>query len=444
MPEIQYPLDTTGFAASNLIADEQHTLTDVNSASYRIIIPQFAPFYLDNLSIKLVDPLGNETLLHEDVEYYPCLPYIGAIRSIGKMLYGGISISTNTVNGILKITYQTLGGEWTADSDAVLVRLAEMVYNPRTTVWDIVTNRPNQFPPINHDQNMDYIYGHGELIDAINNIATMVLGSPNPDVNIIRHLVNLNNPHGVTKAQLGISNVQDIDTATDVEVINKVEADKHITLRQLLQFPLTDPAIIDLISQHIVDISNPHNVTKAQIGLGNVPNLPLAGDLEVTNRDPVEKFVTLRQLINSPLTDPAVLQALNDHLTNTSNPHAVTKGQIGLNLVKNIDTATDEDISTRAEVDKHITLRQLLQFPLTDPNIIASIGQHFLDTSNPHGVTKAQVGLGNVPNLPLATDQEVFLKEELDKLITLKQLVAAIRDNNPPILTPSLYYLSNH
>ena len=36
--------------------------------------------------------------------------YLGGTRSIGKALYGGISIIDTLVNGYIEIDYQTLGG----------------------------------------------------------------------------------------------------------------------------------------------------------------------------------------------------------------------------------------------------------------------------------------------------------------------------------------------
>lgn len=214
-----YPLDTTGLSLSNKIVNEPHTFTEVNNSRYRIIIPNFAPFYLDNLSVSHEGPGGVITPMAENQHYMPTLPYIGAARSIGKMLYGGISFNTDFPNGTLRVTYQTIGGEWTANYNYVLERLATMAYNPRTTVWDVVTDKPSAFPPINHDQNLDYVYGHLELITAINGIATQILTRPAPD-----------------KIVVGLGNVQNLPMASDAEVLSAAPVEKYITLRQLVMF----------------------------------------------------------------------------------------------------------------------------------------------------------------------------------------------------------------
>lgn len=305
---VTYPFDPTGLAASNIIVDEIHTLTEVNAQQYRILIPEFAPFYLGNFQLKHVDTNGQTTLLSEDIDYTFCLPYIGATRSIGQMLYGAVTINDSITNGLIKITYRTLGGDWTADAALVLEALAEYVYNPRITVWDIVTNKPTMFPPINHDQSMDYVMGHQDLINAINAVAAQIGQGPSPTTPIIQHLLDTSNPHETTKDQVGLGNVQNLEMATDLEVDNLMPVDKYFTLRQLLLLGIAgqDP---NLLAEHTGNFNNPHQVNKLQVGLGYVENLALATDQEVTDHLHVEKYVVLRQVLNLIETmAPIILQ----------------------------------------------------------------------------------------------------------------------------------------
>ena len=294
---VTYPFDPTGLAPGNIIVDEIHTLTEINAQQYRILIPEFAPFYLGNFQIKHTDTQGQTRILNEQVDYTLCLPYIGATRSIGQMLYGGITINDSIINGILKITYRTLGGDWTADASYVLNALAEYVYNPRITVWDIVTDKPTMFPPINHDQLLDYVYGHQDLIDSINGLANTVATGPNPTMPIVLHLIDESNPHQTTKDQVGLGQVANLPLATDEEVDTLEPVDKYFTLRQLLLLGIAgqDP---NLLAQHIGDHSNPHHTNKTQVGLGFVENLQLATDQEVDAYLYSEKYITLRQVLN--------------------------------------------------------------------------------------------------------------------------------------------------
>lgn len=173
-----YVLDITGTLLANKIVDEPHTLTEINSTTYDILVPDFAPFYLDNLALKHVADNGTVTPLSQGIHYNVCLPYAAATRSIGKPIYGGLSINDKPLNGHIQVTYQTLGGDWTADKAFVLTRLYESIHNPRTAYWDTITNIQDLFPPINHNQNFDYVFGHQELIDAVNDLIAAVQARP--------------------------------------------------------------------------------------------------------------------------------------------------------------------------------------------------------------------------------------------------------------------------
>ena len=77
----------------------------------------------------------------------------------------------------------------------------------------------------------------------------------------------------------------------------------------------------------------------------------------------------------------AQMSAVATHVSDTNNPHGVTKAQVGLSNVDNVKQA-----------------------PYT----------HVSDKANPHGVTKAQVGLGNVDNTsdankPVSTAQQTAI-----------------------------------
>lgn len=112
------------------------------------------------------------------------------------------------------------------------------------------------------------------------------------------------------------------------------------------------------LTAHIQNKNNPHNVTKQQVGLGNVTNV-----------------------------EQASKQDFQHHLDNHNNPHSVTKAQVGLGNVMNVEQASKTDF------DAHATNR-----------------------NNPHSVTKHQVGLGNVDNVRQASYESVeALKREFQE-----------------------------
>ncbi|MED1679389.1 hypothetical protein P4V04_23250, partial [Bacillus subtilis] len=65
------------------------------------------------------------------------------------------------------------------------------------------------------------------------------------------------------------------------------------------------------LKSHTENTENPHQVTKKQVGLGNVEDVQQASK---------EEF--------------------DSHIKNNSNPHKVTKGQVGLDKVLNVEQAS--------------------------------------------------------------------------------------------------------
>lgn len=234
MPNVSYPEDRTGISPLNKVSREPHVLTEINAATYRIIIPTFAPFYLDNFELIWKDGLGVEHTLRRDIDYILTLPYVSASQVLQKMIYVGIAINTILTEGMLYISYQTLGGDSTADAAVVRESLYNLTQNPRVTSWDILANKPEQFPPSDHDHPFDDLVGADKIVEAINLIPEAIAAGPDPENNVIKHLTDMNNPHGVTKAQVGLPDVVNLPVATDAEVAALAEVNKYVTLKQVV------------------------------------------------------------------------------------------------------------------------------------------------------------------------------------------------------------------
>jgi len=99
--------------------------------------------------------------------------------------------------------------------------------------------------------------------------------------------------------------------------------------------------------------------------------------------------------------------SLDSHTGNTSNPHSVTKSQVGLG---NADNTSD--------ANKPVSTAQ--QTALNLKADASTLSAHTGNTSNPHTVTKAQVGLGNADNTsdlakPISTATSAALSQKVDK-----------------------------
>lgn len=142
---------------------------------------------------------------------------------------------------------------------------------------------------------------------------------------VISHSNNNSNPHNVTKEQIGLSNAD-----------NTSDEDKPISI--LTQKALDEKADKALLKAHIEDKNNPHGVNKAQLGLSNVDNT-----------SDMNKPISYQALTEFE----AVKTSIREHNLNNNNPHKLTKAQLGLS---NVDNTSDEDkpvsSAVRAELDK--------------------------------------------------------------------------------------------
>lgn len=215
----EYVFDQTGVLPANLITDEQHVLTDLNYRDQFFIIPEKAPFFTNNLTVELITQVDRRVLTN-GVDYSLVLPNMSATRSIGLALYGGIMFHNRFMDGIIYIDYQTIGGIWTSGRTNAINALAQNLYNPRTIYWDQVSGITDQFPPINHDQSLDSITGLENLLTSIDSIANSILNRTDTNVT---HLLDFDNPHGVTKDQLGLDKVPNYPVA---DITQTLEGDR--------------------------------------------------------------------------------------------------------------------------------------------------------------------------------------------------------------------------
>ncbi len=108
-------------------------------------------------------------------------------------------------------------------------------------------------------------------------------------------------------------------------------------------------------NSHVANKSNPHGVTKEQIGLGNVPNVA------TNNQTPTYTVPgTLTALVSGETVTTAfgkLARAVSDlisHLGNKNNPHGITKAQIGLGSVP--DVSTNDQTPTYSDTTTLATL----------------------------------------------------------------------------------------
>ena len=205
--------------------------------------------------------------------------------------------------------------------------------------------------------------------EAINEVKTLITSS---GTDLSNHIKDYTNPHRVTAEQVGLGNVN-----------NTSDLDKPISNATQKELDKLDAKIDKIntdqgtdLSAHLRDFSNPHKVTKEQIGLGNVDN---TADLDKPISTATQKAIDDAKAANNT--------ALDNHANRTDNPHKVTKDQVGLGNVDNT-----------ADINKPVSVAQQNALDTLSNSLNTAINNHVGNTNNPHQVTKEQVGLGKVDN----------------------------------------------
>ena len=148
---------------------------------------------------------------------------------------------------------------------------------------------------------------------------------------------------------------------------------------------------------HIANTNNPHSVTKAQVELGNVTNDAQVKRSEMGVANGVATLDANGLVPSSQL--PSYVDDVLEYSSLTSFP---TQGETG-----KIYIATDTNLTYRWSGTAYVEISKSLALGETSSTAYAgdkgksvadSLSSHISNTSNPHNVTKAQLGLGNVDN----------------------------------------------
>ena len=218
------------------------------------------------------------------------------------------------------------------------------------------------------------------------------------------HIANKSNPHEVTKEQLELGNV---DNTSDMA--------KPVSTAQQAAINSAKKEVNDSLDVHIADTSNPHNVTKVQVGLGSVVNTgdsatPLSGG---TTKFTTGGAFTLKSALEKTISDnkKALEQSLATKQPLDGDLTAIASLEGTSGLLRKTDANTWEldtgSYGTSVEVNA----------------LKSSLDSHIANKTNPHKVTKAQVGLGNVDNTtdidkPISTATQAALDTKQATLVS--------------------------
>lgn len=397
--EYLYPFDPTGTATTNKIVGEHQIISPPDWMDFYFIIPKIAPFFREGLKV-VHQESGSE--LVEGIDYHLTHRFTDASVQTAKNIYGSITFLDKSMTGAVMVTYQCLGGRWTIDEQKAIEILSNTSLNPRVTTWEQVVGMPVAFPPIDHDWHLDDLVGMSEVVDSIVHVAE-ALGATGDGAGE-SHISNRNNPHGVTKEQVGLGSVANYPLANLTEAQEGTASNRYMTPERVKQ--AIDVIGGGLVSAHADQDDNPHNVTKDQVGLGSVGNYPIASTAEAVAGTASNRYMSpqrVREAIESMAGD-----TIAGHASNRENPHRVTAEQVGLGSVANYPVATAQQARDGTSDGTYMT-------PLKTKQAIDSLSGGLLDNhlnaTNPHRVT--------------AEDVDAYSKDEMNTLLLGKLSVGA-------------------
>lgn len=294
---LRYPLDLTGTSPDNFVEAEVRELPNHRN---RAVVLSNGAFYSDSLVI--YDHITGERLTKKTQYTAAQLVEAATVRS-GKEVCSVIIITDTSVSNQIRIDYQAVGGPYILNVDALVDMVNTLDLDNRPITWGAIIGKPDLFPPGHHLHDAGDVFGFEYMVLALEEIRKAILMGDIASHDELR------------------AYIMDVESRLGGQV----------------------QAVVDSLAAHKADNQNPHQVTKEQIGLGNVLNYGIATQAEAETGAINTAFMTplsVKQAITFQALNP-LTQALNTHVSRTDNPHGVTKAQVGLSNVNNYGTVTD-------------------------------------------------------------------------------------------------------
>lgn len=404
MATYTYPFDPTGLLATNKVVETQ-SITPPNGFDYYFIIPAAAPFFAAGFKIYHID---SQRYLELGVDYHLTHRFHSASKLTSKSIYGSISFLDKGIAGSVRLEYQTVGDKWVLSTNKITQLLENLIVNPRIIYWEQVSEYPAAFPPIDHIWDVANLKGMEDVVDAVDRITNAVLSSDGLQTVSELHINNYNNPHQTNKNQIGLGLVQNFAIASESQARIGLATDVYMTPQRTAQAidSLVNNATQN-VAAHANDFDNPHRVTLAQLGLTQIQDYPIAtmdearaGTSNVTYMTPLRTSQAIAALANS------TTGVINTHVFDYNNPHRVSHVDVGLGNVLNYGVASQTQAQATTDFTNGAYMTPLRTKEMFDVQLnpfYTSFELHRNDR-NPHGTRPQDIGLLNIRDYGPAND----------------------------------------
>lgn len=284
-----YPIDLTGRNPTNLVGREAQLLVSQGGLSARVITLDHGGFYTRDLTI--VDSTGKQ--LRPYIDYVATYSFADVSVRTGLEVCGAIVVLNPAFTGLLYITAQMVGGDLVFVLDAKQQVIQHLLAHPSDPItWGGIVGVPRQYLP-------------GELqVELWEKVAS-------------------------TAVNIELAEMAAVVVGGDQNELMLYRAEVRSQYLAYLASFGTD------VADHEAQHNNPHQVTAAQVGLGNVQNFPVSTEAQARAGTDTASYMTPLQTaraINTLATIP-----LTAHLNNRSNPHQVTAAQLNIPLKAAVD-----------------------------------------------------------------------------------------------------------
>lgn len=434
--------DPTGVSPDNKISISFSITPPASPGSFYFTIPGRSPYFTKDLVVNYTSRDGleqRELIFGQDFLWTH--KFIEASKATLKDVWAGISFINRTLDGVVEMSPQWLGGEdWIVDESKVAQIILQTISNPRTTTWDEVATPPRKFPVISHEWDVVNMVGMQEVVAAIISIGQL-LADRNADEsgNGVggTHILNLENPHQTTKEHVQLGLVPNMGLASLVNaktggIDNNIGfMTPYLTLESIKH---NTPNIIEAALDEFKNA-----LSAADFNLSNVDNYATTTDVDSNEVDKIATAALVNQKITTALTSViGAIDTLNsrnladlggmsateiDGLfegvdlsidainTRVNNIEMWDTSTFGLEWLDGYSISTVEDVNTGAanKLVDAVTLQAVLT---------AAVAGGFADSdyATSAALTAHIDNSGNVHNLT-AEDIDVYVKAETEAVI---------------------------
>lgn len=304
----KFPIDWTGTDLRNRTRAEMHDMSALYDLDYRCVVLDHGYFYTNDLYI--IDESGH--VLKEGIDYQLVGFNTDVVDKTARTVVSVIVITNKKVASRIYVDAQMVGGGYEKVAKAIDQMAMGLLNNTRKVHYNNLTGKPDRFPTTGHMHALWELYGFTPTVLVLKRMS-VAFGK---------------------KVQQVLDGVY-IDFDAQMKIIEG-ELD----------------AVEARLTAHIADSANPHRDWKGNIGLANVFNAPTATltQARLTNGTLMEIYATpwsIGQALDANFTP-----ILQEHISNTFNPHQNTLTQLSMYSVAQMNDKANLYTDMNATMDK--------------------------------------------------------------------------------------------